>query len=98
MMMVLFRRSDVFFGLIMLLLASCQPKETGDALKVIPFELNQVTLLDGPFKHATALNKEVLLNYEPDRFLAKYRIEAGLKPKAEHYHGWEDNTIAGQSV
>ncbi|MEZ4944059.1 MAG: glycoside hydrolase family 127 protein [Cyclobacteriaceae bacterium] len=96
--MVLFRRADVIIGLIMLLLASCQSKEKGDALKVTPFELNQVKLLDGPFKHATALNKEVLLNYEPDRFLAKYRIEAGLKPKAENYNGWEDNTIAGQSV
>lgn len=35
--------------------------------------------------------------YEPDRFLAKFRSEAGLTPKAEHYHGWEDDTIAGHS-
>ena len=66
--------------------------------RVLPFEINEVKLLDGPFFHATELNEQVLLNYEPDRFLAKFRIEAGLEPKAEHYHGWEDNTIAGHSL
>lgn len=66
--------------------------------KVLPFEIRDVKLLDGPFKKATELNTEILLNYEPDRFLAKFRSEAGLEPKAEHYHGWEDNTIAGHSL
>jgi len=66
--------------------------------KVLPFEISEVKLLDGPFKHATELNEQSLLNYEPDRLLAKFRIEAGLEPKAEHYHGWEDNTIAGHSL
>jgi uncharacterized protein len=66
--------------------------------KVLPFELTDVKLLDGPFKHATELDEKMLLNYEPDRFLAKFRKEAGLKPKAEHYGGWEDNTIAGHSL
>jgi len=66
--------------------------------KVLPFELTDVKLLDGPFKHATELDEKTLLNYEPDRFLAKFRKEAGLMPKAEHYGGWEDNTIAGHSL
>ncbi len=66
--------------------------------KVLPFEIKDVKLLDGPFKHATELNVQSLLNYEPDRFLAKFRIEAGLKPKAQHYEGWEANTIAGHSL
>ncbi len=66
--------------------------------RVLPFELTDVKLLNGPFKLATDLNIKSLLNYEPDRLLAKFRIEAGLKPKAEHYHGWEDNTIAGHSL
>lgn len=68
------------------------------SFKVLPFELNDVKLLDGPFKHATELNVQSLMNYDPDRFLAKFRSEAGLEPKAEHYHGWEDNTIAGHSL
>ncbi len=66
--------------------------------KVLPFKIKDVKLLDGPFKHATELTKQALLNYEPDRFLAKFRSEAGLEPKAEHYHGWEDDTIAGHSL
>ncbi len=66
--------------------------------RVMPFELREVKLLDGPFKHATELNSKSLLNYEPDRLLAKFRIEAGLEPKAEHYHGWEDDTLAGHSL
>jgi DUF1680 family protein len=66
--------------------------------KVLPFEITDVKLLDGPFLHATELNIQSLLNYEPDRLLAKFRTEAGLKPKAEHYGGWESNTIAGHSL
>lgn len=66
--------------------------------KALPFELTEVKLLDGPFLHATELNEQSLLNYEPDRLLAKFRIEAGLEPKAEHYGGWESNTIAGHSL
>lgn len=68
------------------------------AFRTLAFELADVKLLNGPFKHATELNVKSLLNYEPDRFLAKFRSEAGLKPKADHYHGWEDNTIAGHSL
>ncbi|NIO85789.1 MAG: hypothetical protein GTN53_34960 [Candidatus Aminicenantes bacterium] len=66
--------------------------------RVLPFELKEVKLLDGPFKRAVELNVKSLLNYEPDRLLAKFRSEAGLKPKAEHYHGWEDDTLAGHSL
>lgn len=66
--------------------------------KVLSFPLEDVKLLDGPFQHATELNVQSLLNYEPDRLLAKFRSEAGLKPKAEHYEGWESNTIAGHSL
>jgi len=63
-----------------------------------PFDIEDVKLLEGPFLKATQLNETILLNYKPDRFLAKFRLEAGLEPRAEHYHGWEDNTIAGHSL
>jgi uncharacterized protein len=68
------------------------------AFKALPFQLKDVKLLDGPFKHATELNIQSLLNYQPDRLLAKFRSEAGLKPKAEAYGGWEAMTIAGHSL
>ena len=66
--------------------------------KAYPFALNQVRLLPGPFLHATELDERTLLAYEPDRLLAKFRSEAGLKPRAEHYRGWEDDTISGHSL
>jgi len=97
---------SLFFTDLILLFFSCNKKDiriqTGGSeivsFKVLPFEIRDVKLLDGYFKHATQLNVQSLLNYEPDRLLSKFRSEAGLKPKAEHYHGWEDNTIAGHSL
>ena len=65
---------------------------------VFPFELKDVTLLDGPLKHATELNKKSLLNYKPDKFLSNFRSTAGLQPKAETYGGWESETLAGHSL
>ena len=52
------------------------------------FPLKNVTLLDGPFKHARDLNLETLLKYDVDRLLAPYRKEAGLQPKASSYPNW----------
>ncbi len=99
------------YGTLVLLLAgllSCTQKKeeatisTGGPevikFKVLPFDLKDVKQLDGPYEHATQLDIKTLLNYEPDRFLAKFREEAGLKPKAENYHGWEAETLAGHSL
>lgn len=68
------------------------------SFRALQFPLSDVKLLDGPFRHATDLDVETLLGYEPDRLLARFYSEAGLKPKAEQYHGWEDETIAGHSL
>jgi len=65
---------------------------------VLPFSLTDVKLLDGPFLHATELDVKILLAYEPDRLLSKFYSEAGLKPKAGHYMGWENETLAGHSL
>ncbi len=66
--------------------------------RALPFSLVDVKLLDGPFLHATQLDAKTLLTYEPDRLLSKFFTEAGLKSKAEHYMGWENETIAGHSL
>jgi len=68
------------------------------SFRALPFSLTDVRLLDGPFLHATELDAKTLLNYEPDRLLSRFYTEAGLKPKAEHYMGWENETIAGHSL
>jgi DUF1680 family protein len=52
------------------------------------FPLSDVTLLDGPFKHARDLNLKVLLEYDVDRLLAPFRKEAGLPEKAKLYPNW----------
>ncbi len=68
-----------------------------DKLYPNEFPLEDVTLLNGPFKHARDLNIEVLLKYDVDRLLAPYRKEAGLPEKAKSYPNWEglDGHIGG---
>ncbi len=68
-----------------------------DKLYPDEFPLGDVTLLEGPFKHARDLNIEVLLKYDVDRLLAPYRKEAGLPKKAECYPNWEglDGHVGG---
>lgn len=72
------------------------------ALKVPPkvwaFELKDVRLEDGLFKAAMERNAGWLLTLDPDRFLAWFRKEAGLEPKAEAYGGWERMGVAGHSL
>ncbi len=61
------------------------------------FPLSDVTLLDGPFKHARDLNINVLLEYNVDRLLATYLKEAGLTPKDSLYSNWSglDGHVGG---
>ena len=64
------------------------------------FNLNQVELLDGPFRHAMDLNVKVLLEYDTDRLLAPFLKEAGLPKKAELFPNWEglDGHVGGHYV
>lgn len=66
--------------------------------KAEPFSPANVRLLDGPFKQARDRHAEYLLGVEPDRLLARYRIDAGLEPKAEGYGGWEAEGIGGHTL
>jgi DUF1680 family protein len=58
-------------------------------LQARPIPLSKVRLLGGPLKRAQDVTAEYLLQLEPDRMLAGYRIRAGLEPKPEGYGGWE---------
>jgi len=58
-------------------------------VKVMPFALNSVRLLDGPFKDAMQRDREYLLSLEPDRLLHTFRLTAGLPTTAKPYGGWE---------
>ena len=68
-----------------------------DKLYPNEFPLSQITLLEGPLKHARDLNIETLLKYDCDRLMAPYRKEAGLTPKAKCYPNWDglDGHVGG---
>jgi len=68
------------------------------SFRALPFGLTDVRLLDGPFLDATALDVKTLLTYEPDRLISRFYDEAGLKPKADHYMGWENESLAGHTL
>ena len=68
-----------------------------DKLYKDEFPLGDITLLDGPLKHARNLNVQVLLKYDCDRMLAPYRKEAGLQPRKPSYPNWDglDGHVGG---
>src|SRR6516165_11611107 len=58
-------------------------------LKAVPFDLEDVRLLPGPFRHAMELDQKYLLALDPDRLLHTFRVNAGLPSSARPLGGWE---------
>jgi DUF1680 family protein len=58
------------------------------AINAEPFPLQNVRLLDGPFRHAMELDRAYLLSLDPDRLLYSFRLNAGLPSTAKPYGGW----------
>ena len=54
-----------------------------------PVPSSRVRVSGGPLKQAQDLTAKYLLELEPDRMLAYYRMRAGLPKKAEPYSGWD---------
>jgi len=67
-------------------------------VKAAFFPLNDVRLLSSPFKHAMDEDAKYLLSLEPDRFLHRFRVNAGLKPKGKIYGGWESEGVSGHTL
>ncbi len=59
------------------------------------FPLSQIKLLESPFKNAQEMDKQYLLEMNPDRLLAPFYLEAGLEPKAPRYGNWENTGLDG---
>lgn len=82
------------------------PERHNPKLKVAPagpvqaygFALRDVRLLDSPFKAAMLRDEQYLLSLEPDRLLHRFRLNAGLPPKAPLYGGWESQGVSGHSL
>lgn len=62
------------------------------------FPPEDVRLLAGPFQQAMDRDANYLLSLDPDRLLSGFRSEAGLKPKAARYGGWESSGLAGHTL
>lgn len=59
------------------------------------FPLQYVKLLPGIFKDAQQTDMNYMLALDPDRLLAPYLKEAGLKPVKENYGNWENTGLDG---
>lgn len=85
---MLIRNSPLCLILLCGLLAGCRQRSQ-QMLYPNEFPLQDVVLLDGPFKHARDLNLRTLLKYDIDRILEPFLREAGLQPRSEMYPNWE---------
>jgi DUF1680 family protein len=92
------KKAILFILTITLISTSCRQNESrissvktfeAGILQAHPLPLRSVRLTGGPLKQAQDVTAEYLLQLEPDRMLAGYRIRAGLEPKAEGYGGWD---------
>ena len=68
---------------------AAQGPQTAPTPKLQPFDLADVDLLESPFLHAQRMTEKYLLSLDADRLLHNFRVNAGLKPKAPVYGGWE---------
>lgn len=67
-------------------------------IEAYAFDLQDIRLLNSPFKVAMEGGLHYLLELKPDRFLAHFRTHAGLKAKDSVYGGWESSGLAGHSL
>ncbi|MCM4157297.1 glycoside hydrolase family 127 protein [Gramella sp. AN32] len=66
--------------------------------KLMLFPLQDVQLKKSPFKNAMLVDMDYMLELDPDRLLAPFLREAGLKPKAESYTNWENTGLDGHTA
>lgn len=66
----------------------------------LPFDLECVRLLDGPFKDAMERDRRYLHELDSDRLLHMFRVNAGLPSSAEPLGGWErpDCEVRGHTM
>lgn len=73
-----------------MLVASALVSPSQNMLYQQHFNLNEITMLDGPFKSAMDRNVNHLLQYDVDRLLTPFVRQSGLSSKVgSRYYGWE---------
>jgi len=90
----------LFAGMVALLVAcGTDAGEPGvSPCQVQPFPLQQVRLLDGPFKAAAQRDRRYLHDLEADRLLHEFRVNAGLPAPGEPMGGWEQTEVRGHTM
>jgi len=63
--------------------------------KLYTFKLSEVKLIDGIFYKAQQTDLQYILALDPDRLLAPYLKDAGIKPLKENYGNWESMGLDG---
>ncbi len=59
-------------------------------MEVSSFPLEEVRLLDGPFRRAMELDGAYLLSLDTERLVRNFRVNAGLPTTAKPLGGWEE--------
>lgn len=59
------------------------------------FSPSEVRLCEGPLKELQKQGEDYLLWLDPDSLLHYFHVEAGLRPKADAYAGWESQDVWG---
>jgi DUF1680 family protein len=77
-------------GIFLFLFLDLQAQE-----KIVPFDLQEVKLHQSVFKNAQDVSLDYIMELEPDKLLAPFLREAGLKPKAKSYPNWENTGLDG---
>ena len=78
-----------------LFLAVCPRIEAAE--KVQEFKLSDVKILDGPFLNAQQVDLEYILALDPDRLLAPFLKDAGIKTLKDNYPNWESSGLNGHT-
>jgi DUF1680 family protein len=104
------RLTPVIIALLVPIVSLCQsyvPELNNPKIKVKPavtiqayaFSLSDVKLLPGsPFYNAQEKDAAYLLKLEPARLLHRFDLNAGLKPLADVYGGWESEGLSGHTL
>jgi uncharacterized protein len=65
--------------------------------KVHEFKLSDVKILYGPFLNAQQVDLKYILALDPDRLLAPFLKDAGIKPLKDNYPNWETSGLDGHT-
>lgn len=78
-------------------IGTCRADAIDPSRGVRPFAVRDVELLESPFLSSMRVNRTHLLKHDPDRLLAPFLDEAGLKPRAPGYGNWEGTGLGGHT-